>query len=428
MSEESIPLGVRIRLSAMMFFQFMLFAVWWPSLAAYLGKLNLTSTESSLILSSMAIGCMASPLICMVADRYFASQRVLFVLNVITAGLLYLAAEQKNGTTVFVALLAAMLCYMPTWALTSAIAMANSPAEKFPQIRVFGTIGWVCSGVFSFVAMKCYHTKIDGTNIPLLCGAGASILAAIVALTVPNTPPPAKGKPASVVDALGLKALSLMKDPHFAFFIVISTLVMIPFTIYWSYCSVFLEDKGFQYISATMNWGQFTEMFFMLLVPLALSRFGVKWTMLIGLLVMTVRYASFLLGGMIPGMDWLYFIAILVHGIIFGFFFVGGQVYINRKAPKELQGQAQGLIFLFTFGVGMLIGNVANGALIDHYTTLKTSATESAVKVYDWNTIWTITTVICAVLLAAFFFLFTDEKADQTQEAAQAAAEPKKEA
>jgi len=373
---ESIPIGVRLKLSAMMFLQFMLFATFFPQLAAYLDTLEGMSTwQRSLIVSSMAIGCLASPIIGMIADRYFASQRVLFVLNALSAGLLFLAAVQTQPTLVFIVLLAAMLCYMPTWGLTSAIAMANSPAEKFPQIRVFGSIGWVAGGIFSVVAMFVFNATIDGTSIPLYCAAATCIAAALLALTLPDTPPPAKGKKASVVDALGLRTVTLMKDFNFAIFIVVSMLVMIPFSIYWSYCSVFLTDKGFRFITVTMNWGQAAEMVFMLLVTVALARMGVKWAMSVGLVALLARYVAFLCGGVFD-QTWLYFGGILVHGLIYGFFFVGGQIYINKKAPKEMQAQAQGFIFLVTFGVGLLIGNFFNGELIDRYTTEKVASIE----------------------------------------------------
>ena len=285
--------------------------------------------------------------------------------------------------------------------------MTNSPSEKFPQIRVFGSIGWVASGVFSLVALKVYGTNIDGTATPLLCGAGMALVAAIFNLTLPNTPPPGKGKEASIIDAFGLRALVLLKDFNFALFGIISMLVMIPFTIYWSYCSEFLQDRGFEFITITMNWGQFGEMFFMLLVPLALARIGVKWTMVVGLVASLIRYVAFLSGGVLD-YTWLYFVAILVHGIIFGFFFVGGQVYVDKKAPKEIRAQAQGLIVLICYGIGMLVGNFFNGKLISHYMT-ETIVDGVVQKVYDWNTIWTIITVISVVLLAAFCLVFRDD-------------------
>jgi len=391
----------------MMFLQYIIMAVWSVPLAAYLVNIGIEGLYKATILSSMALGCLAAPIITMIADRHFASQKVLMVLNLLCAVLLFLAAKQENAMSLFVLLLLAMFCYMPTWSLTNAIAMTNSPLEKFPQIRVFGSIGWVASGVFSLVALWIYGAKIDGTATPLFCGAGMALVAAIFNLTLPNTPPPGKGKKASIIDAFGLRALTLLKDFNFALFSVISMLMMIPFTLYWTYNSEFLQDKGFELITFTMSLGQFGEIFFMLLVPLAIARKGIKWTMAVGLVATLVRFVAFLSGGLFD-YTWLYFVAILVHGIIFGFFFVGGQVYVDKKAPKEIRAQAQGLIVLICFGIGMLVGNFFNGKLISHYMT-ETIVDGVTQKVYDWNTIWAITTVISIVLLVAFCLVFRDD-------------------
>ena len=400
-------MSIRIRLSIMMFLQYIMFAVWWQPLAAYLVNIGIEGLYKATILSAVGLGCLAAPIIGMIADRHFASQKVLTVLNLLCAVLLFLAAKQDNAMLLFVLLLFAMFCYMPTWSLTNAIAMTNSPLEKFPQIRVFGSIGWVASGVFSLVALWIYGAKIDGTATPLLCGAGMALVAAIFNLTLPNTPPPGKGKKASIIDAFGLRALTLLKDFNFALFSVISMLMMIPFTLYWTYNSEFLQDKGFELITFTMSLGQFGEIFFMLLVPLAIARKGIKWTMTVGLVATLVRFVAFLSGGLFD-YTWLYFVAILVHGIIFGFFFVGGQVYVDKKAPKEIRAQAQGLIVLICYGIGMLVGNFFNGKLISHYMT-ETIVDGVTQKVYNWNTIWAITTVISIVLLVAFCLVFRDD-------------------
>jgi len=403
---NTMTLSTRIKLSGMMFLQFMMFAVFWSQLATYLDKIHVSGLLKSLILSSMAIGCLASPVIGMIADRFFPSQKVLAAVNLLGAVFLAIAGMQSNPMMVFACLLAFMLCYMPTWGLTGAIAMSHSPSDQFPQIRVFGSIGWWASGAFSLVAIKVLHaTEFDGTASPLFCGAAVSVASALLAWFLPNTAPPAKGQPMSVMDALGLRALTLMKDRNFAVFILVSFLAMIPFTIYWSYCSVFLEAQGFKYITITMNWGQFAEMFLMLMVTVALTKMGVRWAMATGLVAMVLRYVAFYLGG-IYQINAFYFAGILVHGIIFGFFFVGGQIYIARKAPKEIQAQAQGFIFLVTFGLGLLVGNFANGALIDHYTT-----TVNSVKAYDWKSIWAITTGLTVALLALFLLLFKDDTA-----------------
>lgn len=407
--------GVRVRLSAMMFLQFMMFAVFWQQLAPYLDTfVDMSSWQKSLILSSMAIGCLASPIIGMVADRYFASQRVLFVVNVVGGALLFLAAVLKNPTLVFVVLLLYMLCYMPTWGLTSAIAMANSPAEKFPQIRVFGSLGWFSSVIFSIAALYLFGVKIDGTtlhgmNIPLICGGVVSLVGALVALTVPNTPPPAKGEPFSVVDALGLRSITLMKDGAFALFIIASLLVMIPFGMDWSYFGDFLGDKGFTLITWTTYLGRALEIIFMLFVPLALARMGVKWAMSVGLVALVARYAAYW-GSDVLDQTWIMYMGILVHGLIYGFFFVGGQVYINKKAPKEIRAQAQGFIFLVTFGVGLILANFLNGKLIE---ALKVETTVNGVVQKSWGSIWLVMAILSVAVLVGFVLFFWDKAAEK---------------
>ncbi|MBL7187121.1 MAG: MFS transporter [Phycisphaerae bacterium] len=412
---DKVSTSIRIRLSVMMFLQYMMFAVWWVPLAAYLKNAGIDGTYKAWILSVMPLGCLLAPVFCMVADRHFASQKVLTVLNFGCALLFFLGARQTSPAAMFVILLLAMCCYMPTWSLTNAIAMANYPSEKFPQIRVFGSIGWVASAVFSLIAsMSLFGGKVlDGTAIPLYCGAGTALVAALLNLTLPNTPPPAKGKEASIVDALGLRAMTLLKDRNFAIFILISMFVMIPFTMYFSLGSQFFESQGFKQVTATMNLGQFVEIFLMLLVPLALLRFGVKWTMVAGLGALAVRYFA-LWGGVAADQTFLYYIAILVHGIIFGFFFVGGQVYVDKKAPPEIRAQAQGLIVLICFGVGMLVGTFVNVELIERYTTD---------GICNWNPVFVINALISAVLVVALCAFFRDD-VKQTPETESAEKEP----
>ncbi len=397
---SSMSMSVRIRLSIMMFLQYMMFAVWFVQLAAYVDKIGITGNMKSLIIGSMPLGCLVAPIFCMIADRHFASQKVLMILNLCCAALFFLGGMQTNPTALFVILLLGMFCYMPTWSITNAIAMANAPSEKFPQIRVFGSIGWVAAAVFSLVASKWFNgLKIDGTAIPLYCGAGTALVAALLNLTLPNTPPPAKGKPASLVDVLGLQAVTLLKDRNFTLFMLISILVMLPFTMYFSLGSQFFMSQGFKQVTATMSLGQFAEMFFMLLVPMALARYGAKWAMGAGLIALLARYAALLGGGALHVIP-LYYVAILVHGVIYGFFFVGAQVYVDKKAPPEIRAQAQGLLALIQYGIGMLIGTFFSNQLIEVYTVE---------KVTNWNPIWVIFTVMMAVLLVAYYLLFHDD-------------------
>lgn len=398
---EKASTSIRIRLSIMMFLQYVMFAVWWVPLADYLTNMGIGGSYKAWILSVMPLGCLVSPILCMVADRHFASQKVLTVLNFACAVLFFLGAKQTSPGALFVVLLLGTCCYMPTWSLTNAIAMTNYPTDKFPQIRVFGSIGWAVVAVFSIIAdTSLFGNKvIDGTAIPMYCGAGTALVAAILNLTLPNTPPPAKGKEASIVDALGLRALTLLRDRNFLLFIIISLLVMIPFTLYFSLGSQFFGSQGYEKITARMSLGQVSEILVMLLVPISLVKLGVKRTMMIGLGALAVRYFAFW-GGFAADQPFFYYIAILVHGIIFGFFFVGGQVYVDKKAPPEIRAQAQGLIVLICFGIGMLIGTFANVELIERYTID---------SVCNWIPVFVINALISAALVAALCVLFRDD-------------------
>ena len=389
----------RFKLSLMMLLQYMMYAVSWVPLAAYLTNMEVGSVQKALIISSMAIGCMASPIIGMLADRFFAGQKVLSVLNLINAVMLFLAGTTNNPDLLFIFLLVAMLGYMPSWSLTSSIAMVHLPSEQFPKVRVFGSIGWVASGLFSIIFIKFLGVDFDGTNIPFYIGAGVSLFAAVANLFLPDTPPPAKGKKGSLIDAFGLGTVQLMKDRNFAIFIIFSFLSLIPFAMYFSYFSEFLLNINTKYISVTMNWGVLAEMGFLLLVPSAIKKFGLRKVMIFGLIALVVRYLSFYTGGII-NQSWMFYIGILVHGLIFGFFYVGGQIYIDKKAPAELKAQAQGFIFLVTFGAGLLVGNFISSEIINYYKN------ELG---YNWNAIWGITTLMSILLLLLFMLLFKNK-------------------
>lgn len=399
---EQMSMNTRIKLSIMMFLQYMMLPVWWIPLAKYLENVGLGDWKP-LVMSTMALGCLSSPLIGTFADRHFPSQYVLVALNFISGILLIVAGQLTDGSAVFIALLLAMLAYMPTWGLTSSISMAHSPAEKFPQIRVFGSIGWVAAGFISIIALKFFQKEIDGTKTVFYCGAAVSFIGAAFAFFLPHTPPPAKGSKASIVDVLGLRSFSLFKYPDFSLYVAASILVTIAFSIYWSYFSLYLDDKGVTLLTFTQNLGQAVEILLMLVVPIAIAKIGLKWAMVVGLLAQLVRYGALLLGEATGAEMSLAYAAILVHGLIFGFFFVGGQIYVDRRAPKEMRAQAQGFMFLATFGVGLLIGNFLCNWLIETYTVD---------DVRQWQPIWMWTTVASAAVMIIFALAFKDKTQD----------------
>jgi nucleoside transporter len=352
----------------------------------------------------MALGCIVSPITGMIADRYFQGQYVLAVTNFINALLLALAGTTSNPDLLFIFLLIAMIFYMPTWGLTSSIAMTHIATEKFARIRVFGSVGWVVSGGFSLIFVHLFNLNFDGTNLPFYCGAGVSLVAAISNIFLPKTISASKGQKVSVISAMGLGAVKLMKKSNFFWFIILSFLSMIPFSMYWSYCSEFLLDKGFKYISITMNLGQLAEMLFLLSVPFVVKKYGLRITMLLGLVALSIRYLGFYSGSVFDS-GFMYIIGILMHGLIFGYFYLGGQMYIDKKAPKELKAQAQGFIFLVTFGLGLLVGNFVSGKIISVFSETGPDGTN-----YQWGIIWGITAAMSVALAVLFPILVTKEK------------------
>ena len=370
--------SVRWRLRAMMFIQYAIHAVWILQVGAYLGGHGFSNTWIGWIGNTAALGCLVAPIfVGMVADRFFASERVMVALNLIGAGLLFWASTITDPWMLFAVLLLQQICYMPTWAIANSIAIANSAdTEKdLPSIRVFGSIGWVATSLFGIVCaknladfglpdVKMLDIPWDGTARPMIAGAAMSVLAALLAFTLPHTPPPAAGKKSSVSDLLGLKALSLMKNPSFAVFLLVSMLGMIPFAAYWTFCSPYLKSIGVELITPVMNIGPFCEIFLMwLFLPFALKKFGVKWTLVVGTAGLVVRYLLFWQGNG-ESLMFMNYLGIAVHGIIFPLFFVTGYIYADQVAPKELRSQAQGLITIATFGAGMLLGNWINGDLL----------------------------------------------------------------
>lgn len=391
------------KLGLMMFMQYLLLAVWWVPMAAYLTNIGATALQKSLILSAMAIGSIASPIFGAIADRMFAAQKVLAVSNIITAGLLVLAALSTSTTILFVCILLAMIFYMPTWTLTSTISLKHSAPEEFPRIRMFGTVGWIAAGGFSLVAVHVFNINgFDGSNYPIICGAGVAILTAITNLSLPNTPPSISGKKIKLSEVFGFKALSMLKDRNYAIFMITSVLAIIPFALFYNFGAEFLQHQEFKFITVTMSLGQLAEVFFLLLATYIMKKTGMKFALALGLIAMSVRYAILWLGVEFDS-DALYISGIMVHGLIFGLFFVGGQVYTDKKAPADLRAAAQGFLSLMVWGVGLLIGTLFCGDLINTF--------RPEPGVYDWSSIYAIATGISIFILLFFIFFFKKEKA-----------------
>ena len=391
--------SIRVRLSAMMFFQYFIYGAWLVTLGTFLGKsLGATGTQVGLAYMMPAIAAMLSPFIVgMIADRFFATEKVLATLHLLGAVLLYIATTQQSFTAFAWLFLAYTLCYLPTLALTNSISFDNmrEPARDFPRIRVLGTIGFIA------IQLLIGWLHADATALPLRIGAAMSMLMAIYCLTLPHTPPHNAGKPLSVRDVLGLDALVLMKDRSFAVFILGSFLLCIPLQFYYAFANPFLNEIGVPAAAGKMSLGQMSEIGFMLLMPWFLIRLGVKRMLLLGMAAWTARYLFFAYGNTGPGM-WMLYLGILLHGVCYDFFFVTGQIYVDQQAPLRIRAAAQGFIALVTLGAGQAIGSWVSGRVVDAHAIGVGGAVQ-----HDWRAIWVVPAIGAFAVLLIFAALFT---------------------
>lgn len=343
-----------IKLSIMMFLQFFLWGAWYVTAPNYLGTIGFDAGDFSWTYSVGPIAGILSPFfVGMIADRFFSAQKVLAVLHLL-GGVMMLVAASMMKPGVSPALInwiffGHMLCYYPTLALTNTIAMKNiqSAEKQFPLIRVFGTIGWILAGLsLSFFAWDTQVTMF-------YLAAGAAVFLGLFSFVLPSTPPSVTGK-VGIKDVLGLDALVMLKDRSYLVFLISSMLICIPLAFYYQITSRVVEMAELP-IGQTMSYGQMSEIFFMLVMPFFFARLGVKWMLAVGMASWVGRYLLFAFGAP-DQVVWMILIGVVIHGICYDFFFVTGQIYTDKKAPRSIRAQAQGLLVLFTLGIGMLIG------------------------------------------------------------------------
>ena len=373
-----------LRLSGMMFLEFFVWGAWFVTLGTHLGKeLNFLPSQIGYTYLMNNIAAIISPFfVGMIADRYFASQKLMGILHLIGGVLMYWSAGISTFSLLVFGLLLYNLTYMPTLALVNAISFRQmeKPEQQFPKVRVWGTIGWIVAGLFITFVLSKYYVEVEQTAVPLKMAAIASVLLGLYSFTLPDTPPQNAGKKTSVGEILGLKALRLMKQKSFFVFVLCSLLISIPLAFYYSFTNLYLNDLGMEGAAAKQSLGQMSEVGFMILMPFFFARLGVKKMLLVGMLAWVVRYAFFASGNLGP-MAWMLYAGILLHGVCYDFFFVTGQIYVDKKASKDIRASAQGFITLVTYGVGLGLGTVIAGYLVQAFTRLDPATQKS---IYDW--------------------------------------------
>jgi nucleoside transporter len=375
-------------------------------MGTYLGtELKAEGVQIGAAYGTQSLGAIIAPFIIgLIADRFFSAQKILGVLHLAGAGLMYYLSTLTDFSSFYPILLIYMIIYMPTLALVNAISFKQmtNPEKEFSFIRLWGTIGWIVAGLLiGWLALEKKGTLQD----TFMIAAGVSAALGLYSFTLPNTPPPKAGTRASFGEIIGLDALGLLKSRNFLIFFLASTLICIPLAFYYQETNIFLNEVGVEKAASKMTMGQMSEAIFLFLMPLFFARLGVKKMLLIGMLAWVLRYLCFGFGDAGSGI-WLLYGGIIMHGICYDFFFVTGQIYTDQKAGSKIRSSAQGMITLATYGVGMLIGFWIAGLIADHY---KTDAG------HDWKSIWMIPAGIAGVILILFLAFFKDDKLKKVQ-------------
>jgi nucleoside transporter len=400
--------AVRVRLGIMMFLEFFVWGAWFVTMGSYLtGSLAFSGAQSAMAYSTQSWGAIIAPFIVgLIADKYVNAERLLGVIHLVGAALMYMLASTTEFGGFYPYLLVYMILYMPTLALVNAIAFRqmDDPARHFGNIRVWGTVGWIVAGLtisyaFAWDSQEGLATGLLANTFRM--AAAASLVLGVFSFTLPRTPPQrASGDAVSLREILGLDALALLRDRNFLVFFVASILICIPLAFYYQHANQFLTEIQVANATGKQTLGQVSEVLFMLLVPFFLKRFGMKATLLIGMLAWGARYVLFAFGD--PGqLVFMLILGIVLHGVCYDFFFVSGQVFTDSKAGPRYKSAAQGLITLATYGVGMLIGFWVAGRLTDSFAIPGGG--------HDWRSIWLYPAAFAAVVAILFAWLFRNE-------------------
>ncbi len=404
-------IGIRVRLCIMMFLQFFIWGGWFVTLGTFLGNnINATDGEIAQAFSTQSWGAILAPFIIgIIADRYFNAEKILGILHLLGALLMYLMYGTSSFDLFYPYVLGYMILYMPTLALVNSVSFnqMKNPAKEFSLVRVFGTLGWVVAGLLISYAFN-WDSEVgiqEGLlRNTFLMTAIASAILGVFSFTLPKTPPKAASdKKPSVKELMGLDALKLFKDRNFLVFFISSILICIPLAFYYQNANPFLVEIGMENPTGKMTLGQISEILFMLLLPYFFTKFGFKKTILVAMLAWVVRYVLFAFGD-VGELGFMLLIGIALHGICYDFFFVSGQIYTDSKAGEKYKSSAQGLITLATYGIGMLIGFWIAGKISNSYLLTDGS--------HIWETIWLYPAGFALFVMVVFAVLFKPEKID----------------
>jgi len=400
---------IKVQLSIMMFLEFFIWGGWFVTLGTFLGNnLNASGAETGMAYSTQSWGAIIAPFIIgLIADRFFNAEKILGILHLVGALLMYQMSQTAEFNTFYPYVLGYMIAYMPTLALVNSVSFnqMTDPTKEFSYIRVWGTIGWIVAGLgisYLFHWDAAENIKEGMLQNTFLMTAIASAILGLFSFTLPKTPPKAnKGEKVTISDILGLDALKLLKNRNFLIFFISSILICIPLAFYYQNANPFLAEIGVDNPTGKMTIGQISEVLFMLLLPFFFKKFGFKKTIIIGMLAWALRYVLFAYGNS-GELAFMLLAGIALHGICYDFFFVSGQIYTDTKAGDKIKNAAQGLITLATYGIGMLVGFWIAGKISDSYLMEN--------GLHNWQEIWIFPAIFAFVVMILFVLFFKDEK------------------
>ncbi|MGX5820129.1 nucleoside permease [Chitinophaga lutea] len=389
--------SIRLQLSFMMFLEYFIWGAWYVTMNTYMvTQLQASGQEVGYAYMALAIATMISPFfIGMVADRYFSAQRIMGVLHIAGAAVLWLSTLTQNTWLFIFFVLLYSLLYMPTIALSNSVAFSRmaDPGKQFPAVRTFGTVGWIIAGLL------IGYMAIEKTANTFYIAAAASAALGLFCFTLPDVPPKGKsGVSASAV--LGTEAFVLFKNPSYLVFFIAAVLICIPLSFYYGFANLYLNEAGMENAAGKMIYGQISEALFILAIPLLLHRIGVKKMLLIGMAAWVLRYILFAYGDTGANL-WMLYAGIILHGICYDFFFVTGYLYTEERAGAQIKSAAQGLFTFATYGLGMVIGTWFSGMVADYYMINGAR---------QWQSIWMVPVYIAAVVMIYFMLAFRDRK------------------
>lgn len=390
------------QLSIMMFLEYFVWGAWYVTMGTYMSEnLNSTGVQIGAAYSGLAIATMISPFfVGMIADKYFSAQKLNGVLHLAGAVLLFLATRVTDNTIFYWIILFYSLLYMPTIALSNSVAFnqMKDPGKQFPMIRVFGTVGWIVAGLL------IGQLGIEKTSYTFIMAAAVSAAYGLYSFTLPNTPPKAK-ESTSFAGAIGTEALILFRNRSYMIFFISAILICIPLAFYYGFANVFLVEVGMENAAGKMILGQVSEAVFILAIPFLFNRIGVKNMLILGMSAWVLRYLAF--GNGDTGDNyWLLYAGIILHGVCYDFFFVTGYMYTEMKAGEKIKNAAQGLFTFATYGVGMFIGTLFSGYVVDNY---------QAGAGHDWLRIWSVPAYIAAGVMVLFIFFFREKRSGNSK-------------